>query len=164
MADIDMKSFLMGQIEEGDFVLSDMEDRIKTLYAMGDISAEDMGDLLRYAADHVHEEAQVDLYSMVMELKARLDQLESLGPTLWTSEDKVTNKGQVRLYDIDKDGVLDLVRYDGGRASTSLSPGKIEGWVKVDGSGNVTHRIVRNEAGDIVLEPYVPGSEEGGEA
>jgi hypothetical protein len=164
MADIDMKSFIMGQIEEGDFVLSDMEERIKTMYITGDISADDMGDLLKYAAEHAVEESQVDLYSVVMDLKARLDRLEGLGATLWTSEDKITNRGQVRLYDIDKDGVLDLVRYDGGRASTSLSPGKIEGWVKVDGSGNVTHTITRNEAGDIVLVPYVSGSEEGGEA
>lgn len=39
------------------------------------------------------------------------------------------------------DGVLDLVRYDGGRDYTALSPGKINGWNVVDAAGNVLRAL-----------------------
>ena len=71
---------------------------------------------------------------------------------VWVSG-MVTAKGQTVLYDVDKDGVLDYCRYDGGRQTTSSSPGKIEGWVKTDANGNVTHRIVKDENNQIILVP-----------
>jgi hypothetical protein len=61
--------------------------------------------------------------------------------------------------DVTGDGELDLVRYDGGRASTSLSIGKIEGWHLLDRELNPTHDISRDADGGYVLTP-VEGDEE----
>ena len=150
-----MYEFLKGFIQTGNYVLSDMETRIKHLYVTGDLTEEQVPELLKLAADNASDTVQTDLYSLVMDLLRRVEVIESKGITVGTSQNNVTAKGQTRLYDIDKDGTLDYVRYDGGRSSTSLSPGKIEGWVKTDASGNVTHTISRDVNGNVVLTPYV---------
>lgn len=151
-----MYSFIKSIIETGNFKLSDMENRIKRLFVTGDLTEEEVPELLALAAENASDAVQANLYEMVVDLMRRVEAIESKGITVWTSQNNVTAKGQTRLYDIDKDGTLDYVRYDGGRASTSLSPGKIEGWVKTDASGNVTHTISRDANGNIVLTPYVP--------
>lgn len=150
-----MYEFMKGFIQTGNYVLSEMEARIKHLYVTGDLTEEQVPELLKLAADNASDTAQTDLYALVMDLLHRVEAIESKGITVWTSQNNVTAKGQTRLYDIDKDGTLDYVRYDGRRSSTSLSPGKIEGWVKTDANGNVTHTISRDANGDIVLTPYV---------
>ena len=150
-----MNNFIRSIIETGNFKLADMENRIKRLYAMGDLTEEQVTELLALAADKAADAVQTNLYDMVVDLIHRVEVIESKGITVWTSQNNITAKGQTRLYDIDKDGTLDYVRYDGGRASTSLSPGKIEGWVKTDAAGNVTHTIVR-DGSNIILVPYVP--------
>ena len=44
--------------------------------------------------------------------------------------------------------------YDGGRSSTSLSPGKIDGWVILSGAGGaVTHKVEHDAEGNIILVP-----------
>ena len=45
--------------------------------------------------------------------------------------------GDVVYFDWNNDGILDLLRYDGGRSYTTLSPGKIDGWHVVDSTGNI---------------------------
>lgn len=97
---------------------------------------------------------QIDLPAVLADLESRISALESKGVVVWKSG-MTTNKGQTVLYDIDKDGVLDYVRYDGGRSYTSLSPGKIDGWVKTDGNGNATHTITKDSDGNIILVPIV---------
>lgn len=150
-----MYEFLKGFIQTGNYVLADMETRIKHLYVTGDLTQAQVPELLKLAADNASDAAQTDLYVVVMDLLRRVEVIESKGITVWTSQNNVTAKGQTRLYDIDKDGTLDYVRYDGGRSSTALSPGKIEGWVKTDANGNITHIISRDASGNIVLTPYV---------
>lgn len=155
-----MYSFIKSIIETGNFKLSDMETRIKRLYVTGDLTEEQVPELLALAAENASDAANANLYDMVVDLMHRVDAIESKGITVWNSQNNVTAKGQTRLYDIDKDGTLDYVRYDGGRSSTALSPGKIEGWVKTDASGNITHTIGRDANGNIILTPYVePESE-----
>ena len=56
-------------------------------------------------------------------------------------------------YDVTGDGEYDLCRYDGGRAYTSLSIGKIEGWHLVTASGEATHVITRDASGGYILTP-----------
>ena len=150
-----MYSFIKSIIETGNFKLSDMETRIKRLYVTGDLTEEQVPELLALAAENASDAVNANLYDMVVDLMHRVDAIESKGITVWNSQNNVTAKGQTRLYDIDKDGTLDYVRYDGGRSSTALSPGKIEGWVKTDANGNVTHTISRDANGNIVLTPYV---------
>ena len=65
-------------------------------------------------------------------------------------------KGQTVLYAILKpaDTTLRYCRYDGGRAATALSPGKIDGWVILSGAGGaVTHRVEKDADGNIILVP-----------
>ena len=65
-----------------------------------------------------------------------------------------TKKGQTVLYDIIKEGHYRYCRYDGGRNATSLSPGKIDGWVILSGAGGkVTHTVEKDASGNIILVP-----------
>lgn len=147
-----MKDFLESIILTGKYKLEDMESRIKKLYATGDLSETEMVELLDLAAEKADDNVQLDVAAMIADLEQRVAILESRGVVVWVSG-MTTNKGQTVLYDVDKDGVLDNCRYDGGRASTSLAPGKITGWVKTDASGNVTHTIEKDENGNIILVP-----------
>lgn len=147
-----MKDFLESIILTGKYKLEDMESRIKKLYATGDLNETEMVELLDLAAEKADDNVQLDVAAMIADLEQRVAALESRGVVVWVSG-MTTNKGQTVLYDVDKDGVLDNCRYDGGRASTSLAPGKITGWVKTDASGNVTHTIEKDENGNIILVP-----------
>ena len=147
-----MKDFLESIIMTGKYKLEDMEIRIKKLYATGDLNETEMVELLDLAAEKADDNVQLDVAAMIADLEQRVAALESRGVVVWVSG-MTTNKGQTVLYDVDKDGVLDNCRYDGGRASTSLAPGKITGWVKTDASGNVTHTIEKDENGNIILVP-----------
>lgn len=139
-------------INGGMFVLADMEDKIETCWVEGKLSLEEKLSLLNLAAEKADDARQIDVCAMIADLEQRVSALESKGVVVWVAG-MVTARGQTVLYDVDKDGTLDYCRYDGGRASTASSPGKIEGWVKVDGNGNVTHTITRDELGQIVLVP-----------
>lgn len=147
-----MKNFLEEIINQHNYNLADMETRICKLYAMGKLSEDDMTYLLNLAAENANDNLQIDVASILADFEQRISALESAGIKVWVSG-MVTAKGQTVLYDPDKDGVLDRCRYDGGRQTTSSSPGKIEGWVVTDASGNVTHRLVKNSDGQIEKVP-----------
>lgn len=147
-----MREFIEAVIRTGDYVLTEMEERIQKMYVMGKITGEDMAYLLNLANELADDNRQIDVAALIADLEQRVAALESKGIVVWVSG-MVTAKGQTVLYDVDKDGALDYCRYDGGRATTSSYPGKIEGWVKTDASGNVTHRITKDENGQIILVP-----------
>lgn len=146
-----MKDFIESVINTGNFILSEMETRIQKMYVLGKITEEEMVYLLNLAAEKANDTMQIDVATILADLEQRVSALESKGIVTWVSG-MVTAKGQTVLYDIDSDGVLDYCRYDGGRASTSSKPGNIEGWVKTDANGNVTHTIVK-EGGVVTLVP-----------
>lgn len=130
-------------INNGDFVLSAMEEKIETVYAQGKITAEERTELLNLASNMANPEKQIDIVLKLAELEKRIAAIEGTGIVVWTSGMSVA-KGQTVLYDVLKDGQLRYCRYDGGRAATSLSPGKIDGWVVLaSASGVVTHRVVK---------------------
>ena len=146
-----MKQFIESVINQGNFILSEMEERIQRMYILGKLTEAEMTDLLALAAERANDNLQIDVAGILADLEQRVSALESKGVKVWVSG-MITAKGQTVLYDVDKDGTLDYCRYDGGRQTTASSPGKIEGWVRTDANGNVTHRIVR-EDGVIVLVP-----------
>ena len=148
---MNMKDFIVNVINTGTYVLDDMEERIDKMYVCGKLTVEERDYLQAYAAERVNDSLQIDVAAILADLEQRVSALESKGVKVWTAG-MVTAKGQTVLYDVDRDGTLDYCRYDGGRATTSSSPGKIEGWVKTDSAGNVTHRIVKVD-GEITLEP-----------
>ena len=139
-------------INGGKFVLTDMEEKIEASYIEGKIELAEKVELGVLAAEKADDVKQIDVATMLADLEQRVSALESKGGCVWTAG-MVTKKGQTVLYDVDKDGVLDYCRYDGGRASTSSRPGNIEGWVKTDANGNVTHTIEKDENGNIILVP-----------
>lgn len=151
-----MKEFLESVINTGNYRLSDMENRIKKLFATGDLTEEEMVYLLALAAERADDSRQIDIPTILADLEARVAALESAGVCVWVPG-MVTMRGQTVLYDILKEGILRYLRYDGGRESTSLSPGKINGWVVLSAAGGVvTHTVERDENGNIILVPVEP--------
>ena len=147
-----MRKFIEEVINQHNYKLADMEERIQKMFILGRLSEEDMNYLLALAAENANDNLQIDVAAAIADLEQRVSALESKGVKVWVSV-MVTAKGQTVLYDVDKDGTLDYCRYDGGRATTSSSPGKITGWVKTDANGNVTHTITKDENGQIILVP-----------
>ena len=148
-----MKDFIESIIATGNYVLSEMEERIQKMYVMGKLTEEDMTYLLNLAANSADDSLQIDIVAKLAELEARIAKIESAGVVVWKSG-MSTAKGQTVLYDILKDGVMRYCRYDGGRSATSLSPGKIDGWVILaSAGGEVTHTVGKDADGKIILIP-----------
>ena len=147
-------------ISTGNYVVSDMEQRIETVYAAGKITAEERAELLTLAAENAKDAVQIDVAAKLAELESRIAVLEAKGVVVWTAG-HVTAKGETVLYDVDKNGTLEYCRYDGGRASTALSPGKIEGWVVLDAEGGqVIATLQKDESGKVIIVPVVTETEE----
>ena len=156
-----MKEFFEQVIKTGQFVLAEMEDRIDKAFVMGKISAEDTVELKELAAEYAKDEKQIDVAAILADLEKRLEVLESAGIRVWVNG-MTTAKGQTVLYAILKpdDTTLKYCRYDGGRASTALSPGKIDGWVVLaSAGGEVTHRVEHDTDGKIILVPVNEATE-----
>ena len=140
-------------ISTGNYVVSDMEQRIETVYAAGKITAEERLELLALAAENAKDAVQIDVAAKIAELESRIAVLEAKGVVVWT-QGHVTAKGETVLYDVDKNGTLEYCRYDGGRASTALSPGKINGWVILDAEGGqIIATIEKDDSGQIIIVP-----------
>lgn len=142
-------------INGGDYILSDIETKLETSWIEGKITLEEKVELLNLAAEKADDSRQIDIAEVLADLEARIAALESAGVVVWTVG-HVTKKGETVLYDIIKEGHYRYCRYDGGRSSTSLSPGKIDGWVILSGAGGtVTHTVQKDENGQIILVPVV---------
>lgn len=85
---------------------------------------------------NANDAEQINIYNKLVDLEHRIVALETADIPIWVSG-YTTKKGEVVKYDYNNDGEYDLLRYDGGRASTALSPGKIDGWHVVDSQGNI---------------------------
>ena len=134
-----MKEFIESIINTGNYVLSEMEERIQKMFVMGKLTESEMTELLALAADNARDSMQIDVTAKLKELEDRIYALEHpVEPdyAIWTPG-YVTKKGEVVRFDYDGDGNYDLLRYDGGRAETALRPGKIDGWHVVDAQGNI---------------------------
>ena len=148
-----MYEYLKQLIALGGYNLDNMEKVIERHFINGELTAEQEVELLNLAADRADDNKQIDIAAVLADLERRIAVLESAGVVVWKSG-HVTAKGETVLYDIIKEGHLRYCRYDGGRASTSLSPGKIEGWVILSGAnGEVTHTVQKDSEGKIILVP-----------
>ena len=157
-----MKEFIESVIRTGNYVLAEMEERIQKMYVLGKITEADMVELLNLAAEYADDTKQIDIAAVLADLEKRIEALESAGVVVWT-QGHVTAKGETVLYAILKpdDMTLRYCRYDGGRASTALSPGKIDGWVVLaSAGGEITHRIEKDADGKIILVPVNEEPEE----
>jgi len=138
---MDYKGYLKGFISLGNYNLEELCYKLDKLYIEGKISEEDRDELVRMASDNAHDAAQVNLYEKVVDLEHRIHALETKEEPedvipIWVAG-YTTQKGEVVKFDYNNDGEYDLLRYDGGRSSTVLRPGKIDGWHVVDLDGNI---------------------------
>lgn len=150
-----MYDFIKSLILSGGYKLDAMERTIERHYVRGDLTEEQRVELLQLAADHADESKEIDVVAVLADLERRIEVLESAGIVVWKQGMSVA-KGQTVLYAILKpaDTTLRYCRYDGGRAATALSPGKIDGWVVLSGAGGaVTHTVQKDEDGNIILVP-----------
>lgn len=147
-----MKEFIKTVIASGDYVLEDLERKIKKLYVYGDLTESDADELLALAAENADNSAQIDMYAKLVDLEHRLVALETADYAIWTVG-YTTKKGEIVKFDIDEDGEYEFVMYDGGRNETALSVGKINGWYKVTSTGVKTHTITKGADGSFVLTP-----------
>lgn len=148
-----MYDFIKNLIAAGGYRLDAMERTIERHYVRGDLTDAQRVELLQLAADNADESKEIDVVAVLADLEQRVSRLESAGVVVWTSG-HITAKGETVLYDILKEGKLRYLRYDGGRASTTLAPGKINGWVVLDSAGGaVTHTVEKDAEGKIILVP-----------
>ena len=151
---IDFYQALKTTIQRGEYALETMEDRINTCWLDTRITTEQRDELLTLAAECAKDEFQVDILGKLAELEARVYDLEH--PTdiypVW-QQGQISERGVVYRYDVTGDGELDLVRYDGGRASTSLSIGKIEGWHLLNRELENVATITRDADGNFIITP-----------
>lgn len=148
-----MYDFLKSLILAAGYHLEAMERTIERHYVRGDLSDAQRVDLLQLAADHADDSKEIDVVGALADLGRRVAALEAAGVVVWTPG-HVTAKGETVLYDILKEGHMRHLRYDGGRASTALSPGKINGWVVLASAGGaVTHTVEKDGEGNIILVP-----------
>ena len=158
---LDYRNYLEQVISRKDYVLSEMEERIDRLWLDGKLTESDRDELMQAAADNARDSLQIDVVAKFAEIERRLYNLEfptDIYPIY--EQGQVSERGVVYRADVTGDGEYDLVRYDGGRQSTSLSIGKIEGWHMLDRELTPTHNITRDAAGGYVLTPIEPVVEE----
>ena len=134
-----MKEFIESVIRTGNYVLSEMEERIQKMYVLGKLTTAELEELLALAANNANDSMQIDVTAKLKELEDRIYVLEH--PSMpdfpvWVAG-YVTKKGETVQYDYNGDGAMDLLRYDGGRTETALRPGKIDGWHVVDSVGTI---------------------------
>jgi len=142
-----MKEFLEGIIRTGNYVLVEMEERIEKLYALGKLTTEELEALLALAAENARDSMQIDITEKLKDLEDRVYALEHPVEPDYPIyvPGYVTKKGETIRFDYDNDGVYDLLRYDGGKAETTLAPGKITGWHVVDANGEILGTYYKGE-------------------
>lgn len=126
---IDFANALRTVIQRGEYLLDNMEDRVNKCWLETKITDEQRDELLALAAECALDEYQIDIVAKFADFESRIYALEhpAIEYPIW-QQGQVSERGVVYRFDVTGDGELDLVRYDGGRAETSLSIGKIEGW------------------------------------
>lgn len=136
-------------INRGDYNVSDMEHKIDLMYIEGKLTEEQKEELFALTATNANDAQQIDIVNKLKELEDRIFALEHPVEeepvyAVWVSG-YVTAQGETVQYDYNNDGTLDLLRYDGGRQSTSLRPGKIDGWHVVDQNGTILGTFYNGE-------------------
>lgn len=142
-----MRDFIESVIRTGNYILSEMEERIQKMFILGKLTTEELEELLDLAAENARDSMQVDVVEKLKELEDRIYALEHPVEPDYPIyvPGYVTKKGETVRFDYDNDGVYDLLRYDGGRAETALSPGKIDGWHVVDSNGEILGTYYKGE-------------------
>ena len=138
------KEIFLTLIKSGNYNLDELSIKLDKMYIEGKLTEAERDELLLMATDGAKDSAQIDLYEKIVDLEHRIVALETKDIPEWYAG-YVTRKGETVKFDYDNDGTLDLLRYDGGRNETALSPGKIDGWHVVDSEGNILGTFYNGE-------------------
>lgn len=141
---MNMYDYIKDFLSKGNYNYDETVLKIKRLYLLGDITEEQLTELLAMAAECAKDAVQVDLFAMVVDLQHRVRALETKDFPVWT-KGYVTAKNEIVKFDIDGDGEYELCMYAGGRDNTTLAVGQINGWYLVTPDGTKTHTLKRNE-------------------
>lgn len=156
-----MYNIINNVISGGRYVADELIEKIDTFWVQGILSTEERETLTQKAYDNARDINQIDIMKKISELELRIYALEHpqdeqdesiIEYPIWENG-TITEKGQIVRFDYNGDGVYDLLRYDGGRATTSLSPGKIDGWHVVDANGNILGTFYKGEFTPVNPEP-----------
>lgn len=130
------KEIFITLIKSGNYNLDELTIKLDKMFIEGKITEEERDELLLMATERAKDDKQINLYEKIVDLEHRVVALETKDIPEWYAG-YVTRKGETVKFDYNNDGVLDLLRYDGGRSETALKPGKIDGWHVVDSEGNI---------------------------
>lgn len=139
-----MYEIIKNYIKTATYNLDELTVKIDKFYLEGKLTESERDELIALANESVRDSYQINLYEKIVDLEHRIVFLETADYAVYTSG-YVTKKGETVKFDYNKDGILDLLRYDGGRAETALSPGKIDGWHVVDSTGKILGTFYKGE-------------------
>ena len=139
-----MYDIIKNYIKTETYNLEELTRKIDKMFIEDKLTEAERDELIQLATDNARDEKQVDLYEKLVDLEHRIVALETADFVVWENG-YTTKKGETVKYDYDKDGNLDLLRYDGGREYTALSPGKIDGSHVVDSQGNILGDFYKDE-------------------
>ena len=139
-----MYDIIKNYIKTETYNLDDLTRKIDKMFIEDKLTEAERDELILLATENARDEKQVDLYKKLVDLEHRIVALETKDFVVWENG-YTTKKGETVKYDYDGDGNLDLLRYDGGREYTALSPGKIDGWKVVDSQGNILGDFYKGE-------------------
>lgn len=180
-----MKSSVQTIINSGLYNAERLVSKINSMWLRDDLTDAECAELIAAAYDNARDINQIDVMQKLTELQDNLFDLTNRVYVLEHKDDPepepvpeypiyepgmITAKGSIVRFDYDNDGDYDLLLYDGGRASTSLSPGKIAGWYVVDAEGNVLGTYYKGEFTPVnneqeeQSEPSDPGTPSDGES
>ena len=151
---LDYKEYVKQVIARRDYQLSGLEERINKLWLDGKLSEDDRDELLQLAADNARDDMQIDIVARIAQIEQDIWELKHPVDIyrIWEPQMQVQQHEIVR-YDVTGDGEYDLCQYNGGRAYTALSIGKIEGWNLLDRELNIIAAITRDSDGGYIITP-----------
>lgn len=139
-----MYEIIKNYINTMTYNLDELTTKIDKFYLEGKLTDEQRDELIALATESVRDSYQIDLYQKIVDLEHRVVFLETADFAVYVPT-YITKKGETVKFDYNGDGILDLLRYDGGRSETSLSPGKIDGWHVVDSTGTILGDYYKGE-------------------
>ena len=161
-------SAVQAVINSGSFNAEKLEQKINALWLSEQLTDDERNELIQAAYDNCRDMNQIDIMAKLTEIQNNLFDLNRRVFDLEHADDPepepapeypiyeagmVTEKGGIVRFDYDNDGVYDLLRYDGGRATTSLSPGKIDGWHVIDENGEILGTYYKGNFEPVNEEP-----------
>ena len=169
-----IRNCIMTVINSKNYNAEQLEIKIETLWINGKLTDDECSELIAAAYENAREVSTVEqqILTRLSAIEQKFNALESRiyalehngeeepepeGPTYAVYEPGyVTSKGETVMFDYNNDGELDYLRYDGGKAQTALSPGKISGWHVVDAEGNILGTYYKGEFTPVEPEPETP--------